>query len=228
VKHVYGPVPSRRFGLSLGVDLLPRKTCVYDYVYCQVGPTTCRTIRREDFFPVETVLADVRQALQRGPTPEVLTLAGSGEPTLYRSLGKLIDGLRALSPAKIVLLTKGSLFSDPGVAEEVRHADLLVPSLDAGDQEIFQRVNQPHPQVRFEEMLRSLREVCASHPGTVRLEVMLARDLNDSEESIARIAGLLSGIRAETIEINTPVRPAPGRSIAPCPPATLERARLAF
>jgi wyosine [tRNA(Phe)-imidazoG37] synthetase (radical SAM superfamily) len=131
--RTYGPVPSRRFGLSLGVDLVPHKTCPYDCVYCQLGPTTCLTTERRDFYPVDDVLRDVEDALADGPRPDVITLAGSGEPTLYRSLPQLFAGIRDLSDVPILLITNGALLFDEDVAGAARGADILAPSLDAGD-----------------------------------------------------------------------------------------------
>jgi wyosine [tRNA(Phe)-imidazoG37] synthetase (radical SAM superfamily) len=194
-RRVYGPVPSRRFGLSLGVDLVPPKTCCYDCVYCQVGRTTELTTEPTDFYLVEEVLADVRAALDSGPLPDVITLAGSGEPTLYRPLGRLIDGLRDLGGVPVVLLTNGALLSDPRVAQAALKADILAPSLDAGDRETFSRINRPHPSIVFADMLRGLQVVCEKHPGTVRLEVVLVGGQNDSDKDVQRIAGHLGPIR---------------------------------
>jgi wyosine [tRNA(Phe)-imidazoG37] synthetase (radical SAM superfamily) len=227
-KRVYGPVPSRRLGLSLGVDLVPRKTCCYDCVYCQVGKTTDLTVEPRDFYPVAEVLAEVKAALESGPKPDVITLAGSGDPTLYRPLGELIDGLHELSDIPVVLLCNGALLSDSQVAQAALKADVLAPSLDAGDAHTFARINRPHPSINFADMLKGLQDVCEKHPGKVRLEVMLVGGLNDSDESIQRIAGQLGPIRADSIDINTPVRPVPHGNAAPCDPERLEVAARAF
>lgn len=227
-RRVYGPVPSRRLGLSLGVDLVPKKTCCYDCIYCQVGKTTRLIANREDFYPVEVVLADVRAALEPGPRPDVITLAGSGDPTLYRPLGELIDGLHELADIPVVLLTNGALLFDPRIAEAALKADILAPSLDAGDARTFAKINRPHASIGFADMLRGLQEVCEKHPGRVRMEVMLVAGQNDSDESIQRIAGQLGPIRADSIDINTPVRPVPGGKADPCDPERLEVAARAF
>lgn len=227
-RRVYGPVPSRRFGLSLGVDLVPKKTCCYDCVYCQLGKTTELTAERTDFYPVEEVLADVKAALDSGPAPDVITLAGSGDPSLYRSIGPLIDSLHELCDIPVVLLTNGALLFDGEVARDALQADILAPSLDAGDQDTFSRINRPHPSIGFVEMIRGLQTVCEKHPGTVRLEVMLVGGQNDSDESIQRIAGQLGPIRADSIDINTPVRPAPGGEAVASDEERLETAARAF
>ncbi len=225
---VYGPVPSRRYGLSLGVDLLPCKVCSYDCVYCQVGPTRELALARRDFFPVDEVEAAVAHALERGPRPEVITLAGSGEPTLYLSLGALIERLRRRSGLPVLLLTNGSLLWREDVAADAARADILAPSLDAPDEATFQAVNRPHPGVGFERMLAGLRAACAGHPGTVRLEVLLAAGWNDAPAQLEGFARLLEGIRAEVVDLNTPVRPAPGREVRPCGEEVLARARALF
>ena len=227
-RRVYGPVPSRRFGLSLGVDLVPKKTCCYDCIYCQLGKTTELTVERTDFYPVGEVLADVREALDSGPRPDVITLAGSGDPALYRSSGPLIDGLHELCDIPVVLLTNGALLFDGEVARDALQADILAPSLDAGDQETFSQINRPHQSIGFVDMLRGLQAVCEKHPGTVRLEVMLVGGQNDSDESIQRIAGQLGPIRADSIDINTPVRPTPGGEAVPSDVERLETAARAF
>lgn len=227
-KRVYGPVPSRRFGLSLGVDLVPFKTCCYDCVYCQLGRTTRLTVERTDFYPLGEILADVRAALESGPRPDVITLAGSGDPSLYLSLGKLIDGLHDLGDIPVVFLTNGALLFDRQIARDALRADILAPSLDAGDPETFSRINQPHQSIGFADMLRGLQAACGNHPGKVRLEVMLVGGQNDSDEDIQRIAGRLGTLRADSVDINTPVRPVPGGKVFPAGRERLDAAVRAF
>ncbi len=227
-RRFYGPVPSRRFGLSLGVDLVPQKTCCYDCVYCQLGKTTRLTVERSDFYPLDEILKDVETALDSGPRPDVITLAGSGEPSLYLSLGGLIDGLHAVSDIPVVFLTNGGLLFYEEVAEDALRADVLAPSLDAGDRESFLRINRPHESIGYSEMLQGLQTVCGKHNGKVRLEVMLVGGQNDSDEDIRRIADRLGTIRADSVDINSPVRPAPGGKVLPSTAGRLEAAARAF
>ncbi|MCU0662483.1 MAG: radical SAM protein, partial [Myxococcota bacterium] len=227
--RVYGPVPSRRFGLSLGIDLLPRKTCPFDCLYCQVGPTSALIAEPAEFFPVDEVMADVEAALAQGPRPDVITLAGSGEPTLYAPLEELLTRLRRLKAAPILLITNSSLLWRKDVARAVRIADILAPSLDAGDEETYLRLNRPHPTCGFERMYAGLAEVTLDHPGEIRLEVMLVRGVNDSPKSLGAIATRLAGLWFDVLEINTPVRPPmPERGALPCDEEALERALLLF
>lgn len=226
---IYGPVPSRRFGLSLGVDVVPHKVCSHDCIYCQVGPTTELTAEPREFFPPDEILADVAAALEDGSRPDVITLAGSGEPTLYAPLGALIDGLHALADVPVLLITNGSLLWRPEVAGAAMKADILAPSLDAGDAAMFGRVNRPAPGITFERFVDGLRDVARRHPGEVRLEVMLVRGVNDSDESLRAIAGILKTLRFDRLDLNTPVRPpVPERGALPCDEETLGRAVALF
>jgi len=227
--RIYGPVPSRRFGLSLGVDVVPHKTCTYDCIYCQVGPTDRRTAALEPFYPVDEILRDVAAALEDGPAPDVVTLAGSGEPTLYAELGALIDGLHALARIPVLLITNGSLLWRPDVAAAARKAEILAPSLDAGDAAMFARVNQPDVGIPFDRMVEGLRDATAAHPGVVRLEVMLVRGVNDGDESLRAIAGIARTLRFDRLDLNTPVRPPiPERGALPCDEEVLAKAVAIF
>lgn len=221
--RVYGPVPSRRFGLSLGVDLVPRKVCAYDCVYCQVGPTTTKTVSRQAFFAVDDVLRQVEQALREGARPDVITLAGSGEPTLFQSLGALVRGLKELTDIPVVLLTGGGTLAMDDVAVDVMEVDVLAPSLDAKDEEQFQRVNRPHPALRFSEVVEGLRRVAQAFRGQVRLEVMVVPGYNADEASLERLAALCATIPATSVDVNTPVRPAHG-AVGPASAQTMRRA----
>ncbi len=227
--RIYGPVPSRRFGLSLGVDLLPHKTCSMDCIYCQLGPSDSVEIEQQTFYPVEDILDDVRDALRRGPKPDVITLAGSGEPTLYRPLDEVIDGLHALIDIPILIITNSTLLHVKETARAVMKAEILAPSLDAGDDETFRLVNRTHAGVSYEVMFEALRRVTHAHPGQIHLEVMLVKDVNDDEESLRKIADRVKQLRVDRIDINTPVRPpVPERGALPCDEDTLNRAMALF
>lgn len=227
--RIYGPVPSRRFGLSLGVDVLPHKTCSMDCIYCQLGPSDHLEIEQKTFFPVEEILADVARALKRGPTPDVITLAGSGEPTLYRPLGMLLDSLHALADIPILIITNSTMLHIAETAAAVMKAEILAPSLDAGDDATFRRVNRTHAGISFETMFEALCKVTHAHPGQIHLEVMLIDGVNDSEECLRAIAERIRSLRVDRIDINTPVRPpVPERGALPCDEETLRRARALF
>ncbi len=227
--RVYGPVPSRRFGLSLGIDVVPMKTCTFDCIYCQLGPSSGQVRRREAFYPVEDILRDVSNALKIGPKPDVLTLAGSGEPTLYTDLEPLLLGLKNLAAIPTLLITNSSLLHLDKVARAVQYADILAPSLDAGDEATYRIINRPHKDFSFEQMFEGLRRVTHAHPGEIHLEVMLIDGINDDEESLIAIADRLKKLKFDRIDINTPVRPPmPERGAMPCDEQVLTRARKHF
>lgn len=227
--RVYGPVPSRRFGLSLGVDVVPHKSCTFDCIYCQLGPTEETVERRACFYPLDEILRDVEIAIAKGPKPDVITLAGSGEPTLYSRLGELMDGLHALASVPVLLITNSSLLHDPEVAEASYKADILAPSLDAGDEETYRRINRPHSGVTYEKLFEGLKTVTQAHPGEVHLEVMIIDRVNDDEKSLQAIAERIKVLRYDRIDINTPVRPPmPGRGALPADEEVLERAARLF
>ncbi len=226
--QVYGPVQSRRLGLSLGVDLLRPKTCNYDCVYCQVGRSSKLQADRAEFVATADLLAEVAEALRIGPQPEVVTLAGSGEPSLAANLAEVLRGLRSLTALPLVLITNSSLLSDPRVAEAAASADIVVPSLDAGDAATFQRINRPDPSVDFETMLHGLQSFARGYQGELRLEVMLLDGVNDSEESLQALARCVASIPCSRVEVNNPVRPPGRQAVRPVAAARLARALELF
>lgn len=205
--HVYGPVPSRRLGRSLGVDLVPMKSCPYDCIYCQLGPTRRLTVRRQTFAPVACIVDEVRRALDRGAPPDAITLAGSGEPTLYTPLGGLIAALKAITQIPVVLLTNGALFGDADLRREAALADRVLPSLDAGDEEFFQAVNRPHDTLTLEKVVAGLEAFRAEYAGPIWLEVMVVARRTDRGLRLQRTAKQGQRIRPDRIQLNTPVRP---------------------
>jgi wyosine [tRNA(Phe)-imidazoG37] synthetase (radical SAM superfamily) len=221
-RFVYGPVPSRRLGLSLGVDLVPFKACPYDCVYCQLGPTRRLTTSRQTFASVAAVVQSVRRALERGPEPDVITLAGSGEPTLYKPLGKLIESLKRISKTPVALLTNGALFSDSAVRREAALADLVLPSLDAGDEGFFRYVNRPHPSLTLEKVAAGLEAFRREYGGPIWLEVMVVAGLTDRPPRMKFIAEKVRRIAPDRVHLNTPVRPCPLGLSAVVPPGRLE------
>jgi len=221
---IYGPVASRRFGLSLGVDLLPGKVCSYNCVYCQVGETEELTAKRRDFFSLENILRQVKEALEQGPEPDVITLAGSGEPTLYRSLGPLITELKRLAHKPVLLITNGSLFHDEDVVGAALLADIVAPSLDAPDEKTFLAINRPSADVTFDRMVHGLERFCARYQGECRLEVMLVDGINTSTEQLEAFRRLLDRMACSKIDVNTPIRPGWNKAVGPCDEPLLEQA----
>lgn len=202
---VFGPVPSRRLGRSLGVDLLPRKTCTFDCLYCQVGPTQQTSVEHGEFVSAEAVTEAVRKRLSS--RPDFITISGSGEPTLYDKLGELIQALKALKAAPVAVITNGSLLWRPEVRAALREADLVAPSLDAGDEETFRRINRPHVECTFSRLLEGLRDFRAEFQGRYWLEVFFLAGINDDAVSAGKIAVLAQSVGADRIQLNAVARP---------------------
>jgi len=206
-KYTFGPVPSRRLGRSLGVDLVPFKTCTYDCIYCQLGRTTCKTTERKVYAPVAEILAEVEARLKAETPPDYITLSGSGEPTLHSGIGGIIAGIRKFTQIPIAVLTNGSLLLNKAVREALMDADVVIPSLDAGDDAMFQRVNRPHPDICFKAMVSGLTQFCQYYRGEVWLEVFLLGGLTATDAEVAKIAQLIKPICLTRIQLNTVARP---------------------
>ena len=221
--HVYGPVPSRRLGLSLGVDLVPYKTCSYDCVYCQLGATTSKTVELEEYVPTKEVLADIANWIERDGEADYITMSGSGEPTLHKDLRRIIAGVKELTDLPVAVITNGSLLWMESVAEACALSDLVVPSLDAGSERVFKAINRPHPDITYDLMVNGLREFQKLYDGPIWLEVMLVEGVNDSPELIAAMRKAIASTEPDRIQVNTVVRP-PTEEYAGCiPPERLRQ-----
>ena len=207
IGHVFGPVPSRRLGRSLGLDLVPLKACSYDCIYCQLGRTTNRTVERREYVPMTDVLIEVEERLATGVAVDHVTLSGSGEPTLHAHCGDIIRTVKTLTKAPVAVLTNGSLLWDPAVREELGAADIVIPSLDAGDANSFKRVNRPHPSLTFERVVEGLRRFGEEYHGQIWIEILLVEGVTADREEASKIADQLGGIRADRIQLGTVARP---------------------
>ncbi len=206
-KHIYGPVPSRRLGRSLGVDLVPMKVCTYDCIYCQLGRTATLTAERAEYIPAGEVIADIAEWLQRDGQADYITLSGSGEPTLHSGIATIVSAIQAMTTIPCAILTNGSLLWVDEVAEACADADLVLPSLDAADSETFKRINRPHPSITFDLMLSGLRNLADRAVSPLWLEVMVVKGENDSPEHVAKMRGLLQRLAPSRVQLNTVVRP---------------------
>jgi wyosine [tRNA(Phe)-imidazoG37] synthetase (radical SAM superfamily) len=210
------------------VDVVPAKTCPLDCIYCQLGRTTTKTVQRGEFVPLPAVLEELSRVLEKAPRPDCITLAGSGEPTLYRKLGELIDRIHELTDVPVALLTDGVLFFDPAVREEASRADLILPSLDAGDEPTFQRINRPQESLSFEKCLSGLQAFCREFGGKVWLEVFIVKDVNDAREQVAKIAAITKDLGVAKVQLNTAVRPATEGWVQPASPEQLQQLAACF
>lgn len=218
---VFGPVPSRRFGRSLGVDLTPFKTCSYDCIYCQLGRTTNLTVERRQWVPLAGIADAVRARLDHHL--DYITVAGSGEPTLHSGLGELLAELAATTCTPLAVLTNGSLLGDPAVRAGLCQADVVAPSLHAGSAPTFQRIHRPHPSLVFEQVVEGLVQFRAEYSGQLWLEVFLLDGINTFPDELALLRGHLERIRADRVQVNTVVRPPAESSCRPVPPDKLQR-----
>jgi len=214
MKLVYGPVPSRRLGRSLGVNPIPFKTCNYSCVYCQLGRTTHMTNQRRDFFPPEAIVNEIKRVL--GPEPETertrneidfVTFVGEGEPTLCKSLGWLIRKTKEIAEIPIAVDTNGSLLYRADVRTDLSQADVVMPSLDAGTAETFRKINRPFRGIAFETVVEGMEQFRREYAGELWVEVMLVKGLNDSEEELKALKSRLKQIEPDRIYINVPIRP---------------------
>jgi wyosine [tRNA(Phe)-imidazoG37] synthetase (radical SAM superfamily) len=205
-RFAFGPVPSRRLGKSLGIDFVPFKTCSYDCVYCQLGRTTNKTTDLKEYFPVKGVIDDIRTKLREIPRPDYITLSGSGEPTLHSRVNDIIHGIKAITDVPVAVLTNGSLFWIDAVRNSVLDADLIIPSLDAGDKETFLYVNRPHQTITFEKMVQGLGSLREQFNGQLWLEVFLIKGITDSDREVLKIKAWIDRIAPDVIQLNTAVR----------------------
>ena len=210
-QFVYGPVPSRRLGRSLGVDLVPYKVCSYDCIYCQLGRTKEKTVDRRPYMPVEKIQAQLYQKLKEGCRADHITVAGSGEPTLNSQIGSLIHDIKKHTEIPVAVLTNGSLLWESEVRESILEADLVLPSLDAYHQEAFETINRPHPDIKFETMVEGLIAFRRQYPGEIWLEVFLLEGVNAAETDARQFKHWLQRINPQKVHLNTAVRPSAER-----------------
>lgn len=207
MRYLYGPVKSRRLGLSLGVSLTPHKTCSFDCVYCQLGKTTLLTQERKDYINTEEILSELKGFLQNNVQPcDYISLSGYGEPLLNSGINKLIREIKALTSIPVVLITNASLFIEPGARRDVLEADLLVPSLDALTQEVFEKIDRPAAGIRIEDIISGLIALRREFKGKIYLEIMLVEGINDSLEYAYKFKEVIEKINPDKVQLNIPVR----------------------
>jgi len=219
-KFAYGPVPSRRLGRSLGVSPIPAKTCSYTCVYCQLGRTTNLTNARQTFYKKEDILDEI---LTRGKDPcfDYVTFVGDGEPTLCKYLGWLIKGTKEQLGVRTAVITNGSLFYREDVRSDLKHVDVVMPTLDAGNEKTFRAVNRPHCSISFDAMLRGLIDFRHEYSGQIWLEVMLVKDVNDSKKELQNIGKAVAMVAPDRVYVVTPIRPPAESWVEPPAPETI-------
>lgn len=229
MKHIFGPVSSRRLGRSLGIDLIPHKTCPYNCIYCQVGRTTNKTMERKEFVPFDDVVSELAETLEQIENPpDFITLSGSGEPTLYSRTGELIDRVKNSTGVPVAVITGGSMLHLPEVRESLMNADLVVPSLDAGDQEMFEKVNRPHGDLSFDTMLEGLIRFRRKFRGPIWLEVFILEGISTVLTEAGKIAACADRVKPDRIQLNTAVRPTAEAAASEVPKKKLDELARIF
>ncbi|MFN2304437.1 MAG: radical SAM protein [Anaerolineales bacterium] len=209
IKHVFGPVPSRRLGQSLGIDPVPLKTCNWNCVYCQLGRTKRFTVERDNFCNNKEVLHEVKKAVDAHQVGEIdwVTFVGSGETTLHSGLGELIRAVKQMTTLPVAVITNGSLLYLPEVRQELRAVDAVLPTLDAGNASLYRKINRPHPQFTFKHLTEGLIAFREEYLYKLWIEVMLIKGLNDNEVALKEMATWLEKINPDEVHLVQPTRP---------------------
>lgn len=206
-KYVYGPVPSRRMGLSIGISPISKGHCNYSCIYCQLGRTRHMTNERKEYFDCKELIKEFKIYLKDDIEFDVITIVGEGEPLLYKGLGNLISQLKLLTDKPIAVITNGALLASHLVRKELKDADIVLPSLDASDEAMFKKINRPHGDIKFDEVIGGLKIFSKEYNGQLWIELMIVKDINDNKEFFLAFKDLLSEINYQKLYINSPVRP---------------------
>jgi wyosine [tRNA(Phe)-imidazoG37] synthetase (radical SAM superfamily) len=223
-KHLFGPVPSRRLGMSLGVDLIPHKICSLNCIYCECGATTSLTMDRDEYVPVEEVKEELTHFFSHSPDPDFITFSGAGEPTLHSRMGEVLDFIKNIRPdVRVAVITNGTLFSDPNIRAELLKADVVLPSLDAATDAAFRKINRPLKQFPVSEYVDGLISFSKDFKGSVWLEVLIIPGYNDDPENVAALGEAIRSIAPEKIQLNTLDRPGVIEGLRPATREELDR-----
>ncbi len=207
-KHLFGPVPSRRLGISLGVDLVPHKVCSLNCIYCEVGRTTNLTIERKEYIPLNDILTELKDYLNNKPELDYITFSGAGEPLLHNGIGKIITFIKENYPQyTLALLTNSTLLYDENVRKEILGIDLLLPSLDAVSKKVFKKLNRPNSKLDNEKIIEGLIKFSKDFSGKIWLEVFIIPGLNDTKEELELLKNAIKKIAPDQVQLNTLDRP---------------------
>lgn len=227
MKYLFGPVPSRRLGISLGVDLVPHKVCSLNCIYCEVGKTTNLTIERKEYIPIKEVIKELKNYLNKKPELDFITFSGQGEPTLNSGLGQVVDFIKDNYPDyKIAVITNGTLFYDKNVRDEVLQADVLLPSIDAVSDIVFAKINRPNKDLNNSKIIEGLVQLRKEFTGKIFLEIFFAPGINDSDEELNLLKQKITEINADLIQLNTLDRPGTVNDVKPIIKEELEKIKI--
>jgi wyosine [tRNA(Phe)-imidazoG37] synthetase (radical SAM superfamily) len=226
--NVFGPVPSRRLGFSLGVDIIPPKYCTFDCIYCQIGRTATKGTERRSFVDPDAIVEQVKEKAAKEGRIDHVTLSGSGEPTLNADIGRIIRRLKEEVSLPVAVITNGSLLWQAEVRRDIAAADVVLPSLDGPDQATFERINRPHPSLAIEQVVEGLAAFRREYTGRLWLEIMLIKNINTGRQVIESLGKLLPGINADRVQLNTVTRPPADASARPLGAARLRAIARSF
>lgn len=225
-KYLFGPVPSRRLGISLGVDLVPRKVCSLDCVYCEVGKTTKLTLEQKEYIPLKKLDEELSYYFLNNPDPDYITFSGYGEPTLNSRIGDVMQFIKQIKPhIPIAVLTNGTLLNQKEVREALLKADLILPSLDAATQRGFEKINRPDPSLNIKDIIQGLIDFSKEYTGKIWLEVFILPDYNTSEQELLALKEAILKINPTTIQLNTLDRPGAIDGLRAATPEELEQVK---
>jgi wyosine [tRNA(Phe)-imidazoG37] synthetase (radical SAM superfamily) len=207
-RYLFGPVPSRRLGISLGLDLVPIKTCTLNCVYCESGRTTHLSLERKEYVPYEALKEELTHYFSHNPRPDYVTFSGSGEPTLNSRIGDVVHLIKNQAPdIPIAVLTNGTLLFQKQTCDDIKDATVVIPSLDAATEKVFKKINQPHPQLKIETLIKGLIQFRKDYTGQIWLEVFIVPGLNDTEKELTALKCAIKKIEPDRIQLNTLDRP---------------------
>ncbi len=228
MKHIFGPVPSRRLGLSLGIDIIPFKTCTLSCIYCQIGETPRTTRERREYTPTAGILAEIREYFATHPKPDWITFSGSGEPTLHSGLGELIHAVKSIADTPVCVITNGTTLMDPSVRRDLLEADAVMPSLDSARDESFRAVCHPEPTLHTADIIAGLAAFRREFAGKIWLEILLVAGINDSPEDLEALKTAVGEINPDAVHLNTVVRPPADSAARPLSRERMEDIREFF
>ena len=227
--YLFGPVPSRRLGLSLGVDLVPMKTCTLNCIYCECGKTSHLTLERDEYVSFEDVIKELTHYLENHARPDYITFSGSGEPTLHVKIGDVIHFLKDRVPEiPVAVLTNGTLFFQKQVRKDVKDAAVVIPSLDAATKEIFNKINRPSSQLILDGIIDGLIQFRKEYRGNLWLEIFIIPGLNDSTHELEALKRTIKKIKPDQVHLNTLDRPGTVPTLRPASREELEHVLQIF
>lgn len=212
--------------MSLGIDLVPKKVCSLDCVYCEVGKTTKLTLDRMEYIRYDGVISELKQCMSGKPRIDYITFSGSGEPTLNSRIGDVLQWIKTHYPdLKTAILTNGTLLSDQCVRDSITAADVILPSLDAASQRVFEKINRPFKDLNIESYIEGLIQLRKEFPGQIWLEILLLKGYNDSKDELDLLKAAIKNIDPDSVQLNTLDRPGVEADLVALSSAELENVR---